>query len=139
MLTVSRTASNFKPCSEGWHDAHLAEVEDIGEMPNHFEEGKTQPKVKLVFEVDDDGEPVRVNGLYTLSLHEKSKLFAHMQSWLGSVPEEMDLEELIGKPCQLNVRHKEGKRGGIFANIHGIMPPKAEQTNFEASKEDTPF
>jgi len=89
-------------------------------------------KVALAFELDEIhpefNNPHRVTKRYTMSLHEKSNLSQDLESWFGRSisPEKrkegVDLETLVGRPCQLVIVHNTDNQGRDWANISTIIP-----------------
>jgi hypothetical protein len=80
-----------------------------------------------------DGRPYIVNKRYTLSLNEKATLRHDIESWRGKAFTEaeiegFDVEKLIGSNCLLNVVHKQGSKGGTFANVVSVTPVMRNMT-----------
>ena len=129
MAIMARAEANYKPAPAGTHAAVCIDVVDLGELKVEYQgKVRTQPKVKLVFQLDelrDDGTPYRVSKRFTLSLHEKAALRKDLESWRGKpfTSEELagfDLEVLLSVGCMLNVLHVH-RDGSTFANIAAIM------------------
>jgi hypothetical protein len=79
-----------------------------------------------VVEVDGVNKPYTASKFYTLSLSSKASLTADLESWrsLPFTPDELkefDLDNILGKPCQINVIHKKVS-GKTYANIIGVLP-----------------
>jgi hypothetical protein len=121
----------FEPAPEGTHQAVLVDVVDLGMLQTSWQGvTSTKHKVNLAWQIAedrDDGKPFLVFKRYTLSLHEKSALRKDLDSWRGrtlSRTEEqtgVDLEEMIGKNCLLNITHKQvGDR--TYANVASLSP-----------------
>jgi hypothetical protein len=75
----------------------------------------------------DDGKPFTLSRDFTLSLHERSGLRPFLVGWRGRdfTNEELqrfDVQNLLGVPCMLNVVHKPGSEGRIFANVTAANP-----------------
>lgn len=137
MIKESGGQSQFTPVPSGTHAAVCTIIADIGYQPG-FENGPPQRKVYVAFEIptervewkDKEGVahegPSRIGSLYTLSLNEKAKLRAHLESWRGRKFTDaelggFDLFSIIGKPCMLGVTHNTGKDGNTYANITSVM------------------
>lgn len=126
-IIAKGNSSSFIPCPAGLQHAVCCDVIDKGLMDGPY--GKKW-KVDLRWQTAEpmnDGRPYLVQRRFTLSLHEKSSLRAFLESWRGkSFTEDelegFDLEKLIGVNCMLNVVHKQGSKGGTFANAVSITP-----------------
>jgi hypothetical protein len=128
---------SFKPVPAGTHVAICTMLVDVGMQPA-FEVGKPpQHKIYVGFDVpgerismtDADGNPTdgpaKIGSFYTLSLHEKAKLRAVLESWRGKAfsdadAKNFDVASILGKACMLSVAHRvNGDR--TYANIMGVM------------------
>lgn len=125
----------FVPCPAGSQSAVCVDVVDLGLMentkfPNEDGTPKIQHKIEVVWESSElmgDGRPFLVKKRYTLSLGEKAALRHDLESWRGKAFTEterqgFDVEKLIGAPCILNVIHRPGSKGGVFANVATVSP-----------------
>ena len=130
------SSRDFIPAPEGRHRAVCVDVADLGMVETSFGD---KHKLRIVWEIDklmqpdeESGERRRfiVTNRYTASLHEKANLHQDIVCWLGRdfTEEEQvdgyDLEQLIGKPCWLQIVHKQGTYQGkptTFANIANII------------------
>jgi len=133
MGTIVRAPENkeFTPAPEGMHRAVCVDVLDLWteERPAEFGGGLVE-KTRLVWEIDalmDDGRAFTVSQFYTASLHEKAKLRQHLESWRGRAFTEQelqgfDLENVVGKPCQLQIIHHTTRQGKTYANVQTIVP-----------------
>lgn len=126
---------NFKPVSEGVHDAICDMMVDLGMQDG----GQYGPKHKVYIRFQVPGERVvgewegekydrpAVTGIQlTLSLGKNSAMRPLLESWRGKkfTAEEVrgfDITKVAGKPAQLNIVHEE-KDGKTYANIAAIMP-----------------
>lgn len=96
-------------------------------------------KITMVWEVDATVEhaqyAITVRKPYTLSLHEKSSLGKDLGRWLkGNLADKpFDVEEMIGKSCQLIVTHKLSSNGRTYANVEMVMPLEANMLDLQAS------
>lgn len=134
--------ANYQTHPEGQHPAICVDVHDVGLVEYNSPEGvKVQHKVDIYWfcgfyktdpqgndALDDNGNPVPlfVRQRYTLSVHEKSKLRPHLESWYGKrfteaqVAKGLDIEKVIGRPCLLVVVH-ETKGENTYANVSTIV------------------
>lgn len=113
----------------GLHNAICCDAYDAGADDTPW---GVKQKVALAFELDEIhpefNNPHRVTKRYTMSLHEKSNLSSDLESWFGRSisPEKrkegIDLETLVGRPCQLVIVHNTDNQGRDWANISTIIP-----------------
>jgi len=97
-------------------------VEDLGIIETQY--GKKH-QVRIVWQLGlkmEDGRPYTIGRRYGLSLHEKAALFKDLKSYAKKAPpQNLDLETLIGKPCQILVTHTE-RDGSTYANVQAVLP-----------------
>jgi len=141
----------YVPAPEGLHHAVCIDWENLGMQTVSYEGNERNVEmVKLVFQLDklmptDPGssEPPKnfsISKRYTQSLHEKASLRKDLESWRGRrftedelANQGFELEELVGKNCQLQIMHKEGTYNGnpaTYANITSILPPAEGASTF---------
>lgn len=130
-MVVREPESQFLPAPAGVHAAVCVDEVDMGMVPNRFDpESGPVHTVRLVWQIGEDmkdGKPFLIKKDYRASLHEKAALRGDLECWRGKpfTFDELvgfDLEQIIGAPCMLNIIHKSGRKGGVFANIAAIMP-----------------
>lgn len=125
-IYVSEGAS-YELHPDGMYPAVCCDVVDLGVVETMWGP-KRQVKLVYMTPLDkEDGTPFLLSETHTASLAESSNLRKRLQSWRGRpfTEEELkqfDLENVLGKQCQLQVMHKQGSRGGTFANISNIVP-----------------
>ena len=127
VLRHSKTSSN-PTCPEGLYDAVCCDVIDLGTNPTAYGD---KHQVQLLWELTtDEGVTYHLSKRYTASLHEKAKLAQDIKAWRGGVEltaddlrTGFDLEQLIGKGCQLLVTHFE-REGTAYASVDKILKPK---------------
>ena len=78
------------------------------------------------FKEGDGEKPYVISNMYTLSLHENSKLKELLESWRGVkfTDEEIkgfDLTKVVGKPCMINIIHTE-RNGKVYADVKSVTP-----------------
>ena len=132
LIVSENETPKFEPIAEGTHLAVCNMLVDLG-MQYSEKFGKSNRKVLIGWEIPDevieiDGEKHgrSISKRYTASLNEKSSLRKDLASWRGRdfTAEELaafDLNNIVGTSCLINVIHKEGTNGKIYANIGGIM------------------
>lgn len=125
-IMVSKNTTDFVNAPEGVHNAVCVDVIDKGEMVTKF--GKKH-KVKIVWEIEtlmESGDRFTANQLYTASLHEKAQLRKDLKGWRGKdftadeLAGDWDLEQVIGKPCQVVIEHATNEKG-TFANVTKVL------------------
>ena len=128
MPIIAKRAASFNPAPEGPQQAVCVDVVDLGmeEEQRGEDEAKLKPKVRIMWhsvEVDPETKkPYAIVEKYTLSLHEKAKLRATLESWRGKKftdeeAEGFDLETLLGVNAYISIVHNKQ-----WANISAIMP-----------------
>lgn len=137
MSVVVKETQTFKPAPEGVHGAVCIDVVDKGELSSEWQGRKRIRRVVVlrwaIDEVREDGTNYFVEQWYTASLNEKATLRAHLELWrgrkfTGEELEGFDLENVLGKGCQLVLLHAT-KGDKTYANVRGIMPlSKGTQT-----------
>jgi len=122
MAIMASRGGSYTPATEGSHDAVFCDVEDLGIVETQY--GKKH-QVRIVWQLAakmDDGRPFTIGRRYGLSLHEKAALFKDLKSYAKKAPpQNLDLETLIGKPCQILVTHTE-RDGSTYANVQAVLP-----------------
>jgi len=122
MAIVASRGGSYRPATEGSHDAVFCDVEDLGIVETQY--GKKH-QVRIVWQLAakmEDGRPFTIGRRYGLSLHEKAALFKDLKSYAKKAPpQNLDLETLIGKPCQILVTHTE-RDGSTYANVQAVLP-----------------
>jgi hypothetical protein len=138
--------SDFRPAPAGNHIGRCYRIIDLGTQETHYEgQIRLRHKVLIGWELYIPGEgagtslllaenglPLTMSKVYTLSLNERATLRTDLQSWLGRVLSDaelgkettapgFDLENLLGLHGMVNVAltPREGK---TWANIVGLSP-----------------
>jgi hypothetical protein len=129
--------SDFSPVPAGLHRAVCVAYIELGtQQGTKYMSTETVWKKKVaimwetpdeVMEVDGEKKPYTASKFYTMSLSPKASLTADLESWRSRpfTPEELkefDLDNILGKPCQINVIHKKSDKGKTYANIIGVLP-----------------
>ena len=123
----------YDPCPQGVYDAVCCQVLDLGLQDGNY---GLKRQVRIAFELNklrDDGKPWFIGSTYTLSLHKKAALHQLLLGWRGKAfgdGEEFDIENLLGKFCQVHVTHNFVPQadGSVktYANIGGVTASKTE-------------
>lgn len=141
--TTKGGGGNFKPLEEGVHVGVLDRVVDLGVQASKFGEKRQVylrwqiPSERVEWEIDGEKRegPAVIGRFFTFSLHEKGNLRPFAEALLGKPikGDGLDLFTLLGRACQLDVRHKTGQDGSPRANIaaaislpRGMAVPPAE-------------
>ena len=145
-LTISENQGSFEELPEGKHNAVCYRIIDIGtHMELKF--GSTteyEKKHTVIFfwetldEKMEDGRPFGVNRWHKLSLHEKSTLYRDLDTWKGGITNEelagLDLTQLLGVNCVLNIVHNDKGRAKVKA-VHrlddSVLPTVNESFAFD--------
>lgn len=122
------------------NERYEATITGFGEM-----EGQFGPR--LVWQVEvvtDDGEAVEAAGFTSYSMasgKKTSNLIAWTEAVLGEIPDDgLDRDDMIGKPCRVDVDNYT-KQNGITKNkVTKILPPKKGQKGrkIEEPKQERP-
>lgn len=135
-IIAENTGTKREPIPQGNYVARCYQMIEIGTVQEEYEgQKKIQRKVRFgwelptelkVFDEAKGEQPLVISNEYTVSMHEKAKLRAVLQSWRGKAFTEeeaksFDLTKLLGAPCMLNIIHKETPNG-TYANIASISP-----------------
>jgi hypothetical protein len=139
LLAKDKGGTDYEPLATGMHHAVCYGVVDLGTQPG----GQFAPTRKVAFlwevpseriQFEKDGVkkdlPRGISGIWTLSLHTKSRLRPMLESWRGrSFTEEelagFDLKAVLGANCFLNVIHQPGtgkNAGKTYANVSSVNP-----------------
>lgn len=136
MLQPPKSESKFTLTPSGTHIARLISIVQIGKIEVTWQgQVKNLEKIRLTFELVDelhvfeegkDAIPFIISGEFTLSMGSKTNLRPLVEGMLGvalldSEADAFDVEELLGKPCLLTVKH-ETKGDRTYANIASAVP-----------------
>lgn len=129
---------DFVPPPAGSHAAICYRLIDLGtQQSEYLGQTKRQHKIILSWELPDelmdDGQPFTIHQRYTLSMHEKAALRAHLAAWRGrdftdDEAAQFDISAVVGKPCLVSIVHNT-KDGRTYANVSSVSKmPKGMQT-----------
>jgi len=126
-IIASGGGNDFETTPAGAHQAVCVDVVDLGMRDTQWGEKHKVQLRWIIDKEDSNGVPFMVLSSYTLSLNEKAQLRKDLEAWRGVAFTDkeldgFDLECLIGVNCQLNVVHKAGDGGKVWANVNAIMP-----------------
>jgi hypothetical protein len=128
---------DYEPMEMGSYEAVFTRY-----MEDEMEHGLVY---KLFFKItnDEEYEGKELSRLVSQKFNPKSNLFQTVQGILGRPirpGEEIDLDDLVGRPCVLNIAHNVKERG-TFEQIDGVNParkrkPKPRPEGKEEDQED---
>ena len=117
----------FELAPEGTHPAIITSVADLGVQVSKWDGAeKRQYKWGICFELSGptttDGKPFSIATKVTDSLHPKSRLYPIVKAALGKVADEVDFEDLLGKPVLITVEHSihDDKTWANVTNVSGL-------------------
>jgi hypothetical protein len=141
LIAMDSGGGDFKRVPPGTHTARCYRLIDLGTQAVTFSgDTKLQRKIMIGWELfgedddgapltTDDGMPLTISKRYTMSLHEKAKLRADLESWRGRpfTADELkgfELPKLLGQWCMVNVIHTDNDPAGgkVYANVKSLMP-----------------
>ena len=127
MPILASRGGTYTPAPEGSHDAVFCDVEDLGVVETMY--GKKH-QIRIVWQIAakmEDGRPFTIGRRDGLSLNEKAALYKDLKSYAKKAPpQNLDLETLIGKPCQILITQVE-RDGSTYANVQAVLPAGANK------------
>lgn len=126
--TLKVAQGNYEPLPTDVYSATLTSLEVVS---NPYEDGGQQ--LQWTFTVHGGQYDGRTLRCYTsLSTSPKSKLVGYATVLLGKAlqpNDELNLADLIGKPCRLVVKQEPKRDGsGHYNRIESLLPPQATPT-----------
>ena len=136
-MIVSRAQTDYEPLPVGVVPAVCVNYFDCGVQRGY--QGKLQHKVVLLWELEarrTDGQRFLATKNYTATLSEKATLTADLQSWRGRAFTEdelrgFELDNIIGKPCQLNLVQTTKANGDPFVEVQTVLRPNKGWVAFQ--------
>ena len=130
-LTVSGVSGskNYETCPEGTFAARCYQIIDLGHQTVIWEgQASVKPIVRITWEISEkmaDGRPFVISKEYTARITPKSSLKKDLEAWRGRAFTDQELanfslENVLGKPCMLQVTHKKSADKS-YANVSSIM------------------
>jgi hypothetical protein len=127
-IFAKNNGTPMEPAPEGLHQAVCCDVVDLGDVETKF--GKKH-MVRVVWQLEDasptTGKRYLANRRYGLSLNEKASLRKDLEAWRGKkfTPQELDgfdLELLLGANAQIQITHRAGDDGRMWADVAAVVP-----------------
>lgn len=130
---------DFEITPSGTFAARCYRFLDLGTQPVEYQGQTTfKRKVSLAWELptelmtrgDNAGKPFSGHRRYTWSMHEKSILRQHLESWRGRKFSDSDFgangfdtKKLLGVPCMISIVHSErnGRTSSIVTSVSPLM------------------
>lgn len=137
ILAENQTTTPKEVVPAGNHVARCYSMIEIGTVTSEYMgEEKSLKKVRVswelpykkkVFKPENGEQPYSISKEYTLSMYEKANLRKDLESWRGQgftdeQAKSFDISKLLGKPCMLNVIHKDSQKGNKYAQVSSITP-----------------
>ena len=139
--------SDYTPIDAGNHHGVCYRYYDLGTQQLAFEGTSRDVHRVLVtwelpnerIEINQEDLPKIISKEYTLSLHKKSALRQHLESWRGRTfnDKELDgfsLDNILGANCMINIIHNT-KKDKTYANVGSIAPLMKGMAKREAENE----
>ena len=130
IIATAGDSKSFTPAPQGTHQAVCVDVIDLGMVAGSYQ-GKpnVRHKIDVAWQIDetrDDGKRFVVYKRYTLSLGDKARLRADLESWRGRAFTDaelrgFDVETVKGANCLINIAHNT-KGDKTYANVVSVMP-----------------
>jgi hypothetical protein len=127
-IYTRKKETTYATAPEGLHQAVCVDVVDLGDQDTPW---GVKPKIEIRWQLDEVNPETQkrfeIRNRYTNSLHEKAVLRQTLETWRGKkfTSDELkgwDLEKLIGVNCQVQVVHKPGDEGRVWANVQAVVP-----------------
>ena len=139
--------SDYTPIDAGNHHGVCYRYYDLGTQQLSFEgTSRDVHRVLVTWELPNERIEINLEDLpkviskeYTLSLHKKSALRQHLESWRGRTfsQKELDgfsLDNILGVNCMINIIHNT-KDDKVYANVGSIAPLMKGMAKKEAENE----
>jgi len=136
MSFIATETIDFEPLAAGDYLARCVTVAYLGLLKNKLEPTKpAKPKIALEFEIQgefmENGLPLKLMAMFTMSLHKQSTLRPFLETWRGlpfdqSQLATFDVSKVLGVPAKLIITHKAKQSGGVRAVIQTAFRLKPE-------------
>jgi len=132
-LVIKSNNEGPQPVEAGAWPAICVGYVDLGTQTSEYGgESSTRRKVMLFWDIPEqritvDGKnlPRRISAKYSQSMFEKSGFRQMIDAWFGKLTPQQaaafDVDACVGKPCMLNIVHKQKKDGKTFASVQSVM------------------
>lgn len=136
-LIAPKQKSTFTPAPAGTHIARCIRLIHIGTtMGEYMGQPQEQNKIRLSFELPEEkkvwkegeeAKPFVTDQEYTLSMGEKANLRKLVEGMIGTTLHDgeansFDLNQIVGMPCLITIKHKTSKAGNVRAEIAHASP-----------------
>lgn len=137
MAFIATETVDFEPLAAGDYLARCVTVAYLGLQRSKLEPQKAaKPKIALEFEIQgefmENGLPLKLMAMFTMSLHKQSSLRPFLETWRGQPFDQsqlatFDVSKLLNVPAKLIIVHKAKQSGGVRAVIQTAFKIKPEQ------------
>lgn len=140
-MSLICTGKNVDILATGEYQAVCSQVVDLGQQKNVFTKGNGEKEEKIIHQClfiwelkkeYDSGDGVfrrhQVSKKYTFTISKNSSLYKDLQGWTGNLLTDqhlekgIDLENMIGRNCTLNIEVKQGSNGRDYTNVTTVTP-----------------
>jgi len=148
LIAKQNASGHFDPIPPDTYQAVCYSVIDFGTQYSEKYDKNTRkvligweiPELRIQKEDEDTNRPRVISQTYTLSLHEKSRLYNDLISWRGRpfTAEELDAFDLfnvLGANCLIQVVNTE-KNGKTYSNVQTVSKL---MKNMQAVKPENPI
>lgn len=129
-IVAKDDSTGYTRAPEGQYLGVCCDVIDLGMVENKMF-AKMQHKCALVFQIEEvnpqTGKRYEIAERFTVSMNEKARLRQFLGQWRGKsytdeeAREGAPLHKLEGVPALLQIEHRQGSNGKVYANIGAIM------------------
>lgn len=140
LIAERKAGKDFEIPAEGTVQAVICEIEDRGLIDRVFNGiAKKNHEIRLWWQLnakDSEGKTFYLPENFTLSLHEKSKLYKRVKGLYGKEPpQSLDVSKLVGANSNLVIVRNEGKdkmgEPKVYANVAATLKLTAGQAKLE--------
>lgn len=125
---ILRKPSPTSLAPEGTHQAQISVIAELGiQATNYGEKSQIAIGYWLPGVSSTTDQERLVIERYTLSLYEKSNLYPVITAACGTVPDEIELKTLLGRPVEVDIVHRPSGDGRTWANVQTVRAVSAHQ------------
>lgn len=132
-MIISENSSSYEQIEEGLHPAESVLIAGVGTQRTPFKNEDGTDKIQKKMIVQWETKQGLIAKEYTVSLNEKANLRKDLESWRGkkftaTELEGFDMNNLLGKPCTLQIMHNENG----YAKVNAVLPKTEEYKSAKA-------
>ncbi|MGH3469210.1 MAG: hypothetical protein ACRDQF_15930 [Thermocrispum sp.] len=130
MATYLKPSTAFDLPDEGWHQAQLTGVKNLGTC----DWANDKEMIELTFRLDSrdsSGKPFEVRHAYNNSTNEAARIRIDLEAGLDreltddEIAGSLDVDRLVGHRFGVKVGHRVSQRGGTFSDVKALRPAEA--------------